>query len=192
LSDCDKRKLLDETLQDARMLVLREVGLPRDTPDDHEKLNPPAMKDPDLKERVRRKAKEIMIDDELRKRRCAAQGWGLSFSLSLSAPLSRIADPHVHNQQGPEDDHDCRGSGSETGRRRARRTETQDGRKRAVGRSVTRLLTLALTAWLSSLEKKRLLTPPLACTETREDRVSDWRSFNKKKKKRTKGPEVLG
>lgn len=33
---------------------------------------------------------------------------------------------------------------------------------------------------------------PVSSPETREDRVSDWRSFNKKKKKRTKGPEVLG
>lgn len=69
MSTPEKRRPLDETLQDARMLVLREVGLPRETPDDHDKLKPPAMKDPDLKERVRRKAKEIMIDDELRKRR---------------------------------------------------------------------------------------------------------------------------
>lgn len=32
--------------------------------------------------------------------------------------------------------------------------------------------------------------PPAA--ETREDRVHDWRNFNKKKKKTRKGPEVLG
>lgn len=74
----------------------------------------------------------------------------------------------------------------------AERKRKMEEKERWEGQSVTRLLTLALTAWLSSLEKKRLLTPPLACTETREDRVSDWRSFNKKKKKRTKGPEVLG
>lgn len=28
--------------------------------------------------------------------------------------------------------------------------------------------------------------------ETREDRVHDWRNFNKKKKKTKKGPQVLG
>lgn len=173
------------------MLVLREVGLPRDTPDDHEKLNPPAMKDPDLKERVRRKAKEIMIDDELRKRRCAAQGWGLSFS--LSAPLSRSADPHCTNNRVQKMTMIAEGAEAKRAEDAlAERKRKMEEKERWEGQSVTRLLTLALTAWLSSLEKKRLLTPPLACTETREDRVSDWRSFNKKKKKRTKGPEVLG
>ncbi|KAK4046735.1 DnaJ sub C member 8 [Microbotryomycetes sp. JL201] len=67
LLDADKRKALDETLQDARMLVLRAEGLPRDTPDNHEKVK--AMKNPDFKERVRIKAKEIIIDEELRRRR---------------------------------------------------------------------------------------------------------------------------
>jgi len=73
LGDSTKRKNLDETLKDARMLVLREIGLPRDAPDDHELLRPPKMRDPDLKERVKRKAKEIIIDDELRKRRCVVR-----------------------------------------------------------------------------------------------------------------------
>ncbi|GAA5985143.1 hypothetical protein JCM10908_002540 [Rhodotorula pacifica] len=131
LSDSEKRKPLDETLQDARMLVLREVGLPRDTPDDHDKLKPPAMKDPDLKERVRRKAKEIMIDDELRKRRVQK--------------MTMIAE------------------GAE-----AKRAED------------------------ALAERKRKIEEKERWEETREDRVSDWRSFNKKKKKRTKGPEVLG
>ncbi|GAA6059715.1 hypothetical protein JCM10212_000243 [Sporobolomyces blumeae] len=67
LADPTKRAPLDETLQDARMLVLREVGLKPDVSDSHDKVV--AMKDPDFKERVRRKAKEIMIDDELRRRR---------------------------------------------------------------------------------------------------------------------------
>ncbi|POY76252.1 hypothetical protein BMF94_0447 [Rhodotorula taiwanensis] len=131
LSDPEKRKPLDETLQDARMLVLREIGLPRETPDDHEKLNPPAMKDPDLKERVRRKAKEIMIDDELRKRRVQK--------------MTMIAE------------------GAE-----AKRVED------------------------AVAERKRKMEEKERWEETREDRVWDWRSFNKKKKKRTKGPEVLG
>ncbi|GAA6023519.1 hypothetical protein JCM10207_005702 [Rhodosporidiobolus poonsookiae] len=75
LSDSTKRKPLDETIYDARMLVLRSVGLPRDAPDDHEKLRPPQMGGGEgrggesLKERVRKKTKEILIDDELRRRR---------------------------------------------------------------------------------------------------------------------------
>lgn len=63
---------MDDTLRDARMLVLREVGLKPDQPNDHEKLRALAKQEGgagDLKERVRKKAKEIMIDDELRRRR---------------------------------------------------------------------------------------------------------------------------
>lgn len=49
------------------MLTLRSLGLQAITPDDHEKVL--AMKDPDFKESVRVKTKEILIDDELRRRR---------------------------------------------------------------------------------------------------------------------------
>ncbi|TNY17512.1 chaperone regulator [Rhodotorula diobovata] len=131
LSDSTKRKNLDETLQDARMLVLREVGLPRDAPDDHELLRPPKMRDPDLRERVRRKAKEIIIDDELRKRRLQK--------------MTMIAE------------------GAE-----AKRQED------------------------ALAERKRKAEEKERWEETREDRVHDWRNFNKKKKKTRKGPEVLG
>ncbi|KPV73858.1 uncharacterized protein RHOBADRAFT_66679 [Rhodotorula graminis WP1] len=131
LGDSTKRKNLDETLKDARMLVLREVGLPRDAPDDHELLRPPKMRDPDLKERVKRKAKEIIIDDELRKRRLQK--------------MTMIAE------------------GAE-----AKRQED------------------------ALVERKRKAEEKERWEETREDRVHDWRTFNKKKKKSKKGPEVLG
>jgi hypothetical protein len=49
------------------MLVLRAIKLPRETPDTDPILV--KMKDPPLKEAVRRKTKEILIDDELRRRR---------------------------------------------------------------------------------------------------------------------------
>jgi len=61
--------MLDETIFDARMLVLREVKLLPVVDDSHPTLV--AFKDPDLKERVRKKTKEILIDDELRRRRYA-------------------------------------------------------------------------------------------------------------------------
>ncbi|GAA5928400.1 hypothetical protein JCM3775_000599 [Rhodotorula graminis] len=131
LGDSTKRKNLDETLKDARMLVLREVGLPRDAPDDHELLRPPKMRDPDLKERVKRKAKEIIIDDELRKRRLQK--------------MTMIAE------------------GAE-----AKRQED------------------------ALVERKRKAEEKERWEETREDRVHDWRTFNKKKKKSKKGPDVLG
>ncbi len=49
------------------MLVLRELKLLPVVEDSHPTLA--ALKDPDLKERVRKKTKEILIDDELRRRR---------------------------------------------------------------------------------------------------------------------------
>lgn len=49
------------------MLVLREQKLLPVVEDSHPTLV--ALKDPDLKERVRKKTKEILIDDELRRRR---------------------------------------------------------------------------------------------------------------------------
>lgn len=67
LSDDKKRAALDQTIADARMLILREMKLLPTVPDDDERLV--ALKDPDLKERVRVKTKELLIEDELRRRR---------------------------------------------------------------------------------------------------------------------------
>ena len=77
-----KKKAIDQTIVDARMLVLRELGLARELPDDNEKLillglgrgKVVAERDEDikngtLKDRVKKKTKEILIDDELRRRR---------------------------------------------------------------------------------------------------------------------------
>lgn len=51
---------------DARMLVLRGLGVPPEAPDSHDKLR---FLLPPLRERVKAKAKEIMIEEELRRRR---------------------------------------------------------------------------------------------------------------------------
>lgn len=67
LLDLPRRKTLDESIYDARMLILREMSLLPSVSDDHEKLR--ALKDPPLRERVRKKVKEMLIDDELRRRR---------------------------------------------------------------------------------------------------------------------------
>lgn len=68
LLDEDKRKTLDETVISARMLVLKEqYGLPTTT-DIH--TNATLLSDTSLfEERVRKQTKELMIDDELRKRK---------------------------------------------------------------------------------------------------------------------------
>lgn len=49
------------------MLILRDMKLLPTVPDDDDRLR--ALKDPDLKERVRLKTKELLIEDELRRRR---------------------------------------------------------------------------------------------------------------------------
>ncbi|BGP34626.1 DnaJ sub C member 8 [Rhodotorula toruloides] len=131
LSDPAKRKPLDETITDARMLVLRELGLPRETPDDDERLRPPKLPAPDLKERVRKKTKDMLIEDELRRRRVQK--------------MTMIAE------------------GAE-----AKRVED------------------------AVAEKKRKMEEKERWEETREDRVHDWRNFNKKRKTKKKGPQVLG
>ncbi|KAJ8292399.1 J domain-containing protein spf31 [Rhodotorula toruloides] len=128
LSDPAKRKPLDETITDARMLVLRELGIPRETPDDDERLRPPKLPAPDLKERVRKKTKDLLIEDELRRRRVQK--------------MTMIAE------------------GAE-----AKRVED------------------------AVAEKKRKMEEKERWEETREDRVHDWRNFNKKRKTKKKGPQ---
>lgn len=67
LLDEDKRKVLDETVLSARHLVLREhLNLPANLASDSPQL---AGLNPTFEERVRKATKELMIDDELRKRK---------------------------------------------------------------------------------------------------------------------------
>ncbi|GAA5936097.1 uncharacterized protein JCM15063_002709 [Sporobolomyces koalae] len=134
LADPTKRGPLDDTLRDARMLVLREIGLKADVPNDHEKIKSSFGKEPgdSLKERVKKKAKEIMIDDELRRRRVQK--------------MTMIAE------------------GAE-----AKRAED------------------------ALAERKRKAEEKERWEDSREDRVTDWRSFSKgPKKKKGKKNQVLG
>lgn len=48
------------------MLILRSLNLPPEAPDTHDKVR---FLQPPMRERVKQKAKEILIDDELRRRR---------------------------------------------------------------------------------------------------------------------------
>ncbi|MBW0519801.1 hypothetical protein O181_059516 [Austropuccinia psidii MF-1] len=132
LLDHDKRKGLDDTLRDARMLTLRSLRLPDSTQDDHEKLK---KLNPSFQFRVALKTKEIIIEEELRVRR--------------ARKMTMIAE------------------GTE-----AKRQED------------------------AIAKRKREIEEKKTWEETREDRVTDWRSFQKsgssgKKKKKSK-IEVLG
>ncbi len=66
LLDQDKRKVLDETVMDARLMVLKELDLPFATAYDDPRL---AGLTPSWEERVRSATKELMVDDELRRRK---------------------------------------------------------------------------------------------------------------------------
>ncbi|KAL7006450.1 hypothetical protein EMMF5_004103, partial [Cystobasidiomycetes sp. EMM_F5] len=127
LLDVEKRKNLDRTIADARMLILRGLGVPPEAPDSHDKLR---FLLPPLRERVKAKTKEIMIDDELRRRR--------------GNKMQMIAE------------------GAE-----AQRVEK------------------------AQEERKRKMEDKAAWEDSRETRVTDWRSFQKGGKK-AKRPKVLG
>lgn len=66
LLDEDKRKGLDETVMDARLMVLKELGLPFSTASDDPRT---ASLVPSWEDRVRAATKELMVDDELRRRK---------------------------------------------------------------------------------------------------------------------------
>ncbi|KAL0954989.1 hypothetical protein HGRIS_003915 [Hohenbuehelia grisea] len=67
LSDKDKREGIDATMTQARSLVLKSLGLPTSTsPDD---IRVRSVVDPPFKERLRIQSKELLIDDEVRRRK---------------------------------------------------------------------------------------------------------------------------
>lgn len=66
LMDKAKREELDATVKEARNIVLRSLNLPVSTPDDSSALY--SLKPP-LKARVRTQVKEMLIDEEVRRRK---------------------------------------------------------------------------------------------------------------------------
>ncbi|VDC07503.1 unnamed protein product [Peniophora sp. CBMAI 1063] len=66
LGDTAKREELDATIRQARNLVLKDLGLPPATPADSPKLMD--LKPP-FKEQLRTKSRELLIDEEVRRRK---------------------------------------------------------------------------------------------------------------------------
>ena len=66
LSDKEKRLDIDSTILFARTEVLKSHSIPSSTPDSDPRI---AYLKPSLKEQVRAKTKELLIDEELRRRR---------------------------------------------------------------------------------------------------------------------------
>ncbi|KDE04615.1 hypothetical protein MVLG_04994 [Microbotryum lychnidis-dioicae p1A1 Lamole] len=129
LVDPKRREALDNIILDARMLVLRAEGMAPITPDTSPRVT--SLTNPDFRERIRLKTKELLIDQELRRRRVNK--------------MTMIAE----GAQAKKDE--------------------------------------------EALEKrKRKMEDDKRWEETREDRVTDWRSFQKGGKKKKPKTNVLG
>lgn len=84
---CTHREL-DLTIKDARILVLRSLQLADTAEDSHPKL---VSLSPPLPDRIRQKTKELMIEEELRVRKCAFfPGLGTNTIQALNARVSLI------------------------------------------------------------------------------------------------------
>ncbi|KAI0001472.1 DnaJ-domain-containing protein [Russula compacta] len=66
LGDTAKREELDAAINQARLTLLKGLSLPTSTPDDHPRLKGLT---PPFKAQLRQKSKEILIEEELRRRR---------------------------------------------------------------------------------------------------------------------------
>ncbi|KAH9972818.1 DnaJ-domain-containing protein [Lactifluus volemus] len=66
LSDTGKREELDAAINQARSILLKGLSLPTSTPDDHPKLKGLT---PPFKAQLRQKSKDLLIEEELRRRR---------------------------------------------------------------------------------------------------------------------------
>ncbi|PWN96717.1 DnaJ-domain-containing protein, partial [Tilletiopsis washingtonensis] len=66
LLDSEQRDTLDEVVISARVMVLQDMKLPADVAAEDERLQDLV---PSFEERVRKRTKELMVDDELRRRR---------------------------------------------------------------------------------------------------------------------------
>ena len=93
LLDSEQRDTLDEVVISARVMVLQDMKLPADVAAEDERLQDLV---PSFEERVRKRTKELMVDDELRRRRSVRlRPWNpLLHSLTLQCPLRSIKMQH--------------------------------------------------------------------------------------------------
>lgn len=139
------------------MLVLRSLGLSPDTPDTHDKVR---FLQPSMRERTKAKLKELMVEDEIRKRRTNRMAM-----IAEGAEAQRVEKAQMERK------------------RKADEKAAWEG------------------AFILSVccvrQRKRLNTAcmngclPLCSLDSREHRVTDWRSFQKGGNKKKK-PKVLG
>ncbi|EDP41934.1 hypothetical protein MGL_3615 [Malassezia globosa CBS 7966] len=94
LLDADRRKLLDETVVSARCLALRELGLPMTlTPEEIELEKVPGGRldqlAPSFDDRIKIFVKDIVLDEELKKRKKDVDEWRLHDTLQSSPAEAR-------------------------------------------------------------------------------------------------------
>lgn len=135
------------------MLILRGLGVPPEAPDSHDKLR---FLQPPLRERVRQKTKEILIDDELRRRR--------------TNKMQMIAE------------------GAEAQRVEK---EANERKRKAAEKTAWEGEYCCLCPCLIAARGVLTILLYVSLTDSRETRVTDWRSFQKGGQKR-KRPKPLG
>ena len=167
LGDTPKREELDAAINQARSTLLKALSLPTSTPDDHPKLQGLT---PPFKAQLRQKSKEILIEEELRRRRC------VNCRPDIMAILDEMLDRRAIKMN-------LANEGFE-----ARKKEEEVAAKKRKAENDAQWEGNALTFRTSAL-----VVSHLCFIETREQRVDSWRSFtNTSKKKKKQKADVLG
>lgn len=78
LSDQNKREDLNANIHQARVVLLKSLGLPPATKETDPRIAD--LKDPSFKARLRAGSRELLIEEEVRRRKCVASGYSISSS----------------------------------------------------------------------------------------------------------------
>ena len=167
LGDTAKREELDAAINQARSTLLKGLSLPTSTPDDHPKLQGLT---PPFKTQLRQKSKDLLIEEELRRRRCVyCRHDGMA---DLAKTLDRRAIKMNLANEGFE----------------ARKKEEEAATKKRKAEEDVKWEGIVFI-----VHTRPMVDSHTRSTATREQRVDSWRSFanTSKKKKKQKG-DVLG
>lgn len=167
LGDTAKREDLDAAINQARLTLLKELSLPTSTPDDHPRLKGLT---PPFKAQLRQKSKELLIEEEVRRRRC------VHCLHKNMAVFNGMFDLRAVKMNLANEGFEARKKEEEVA---ARKRKAEDD-----ARWEGNVLTIR-----TGLPGDSHARP----TETREQRVGSWRTFtNTSKKNKKKKGDVLG
>jgi DnaJ family protein C protein 8 len=167
LGDTVKREDLDAAINQARSTLLKELSLPTSTPDDHPKLEGLT---PPFKAQLRQKSKELLIEEELRRRRCVYcrhdDMADLDKTLDRRAIKLNLANEGFEARKKEEE--------AATKKRKAEDDVKWEGN-------------------VFTFHARPMADSHTCSTASREQRVDSWRSFaNTSKKKKKQKADVLG